>query len=204
MPGDLTVSAIVDLLMQKATAAEIRAVIEAASAAQGALADSALQPDGDGSQLTGLTAAQVGLGAIDPSGPNPGDFLIGVADSLYEKKTLDETRQTIGGGVMNARTGTTEVANSADLWVGTTLTNAAATTYTVPVDSTFDVGRIPQEGTVIPIYSMGPGLVTVVPDTGVTIASRDAAMTLVGQFSGAALVHTSATDGWILVGDLTA
>lgn len=41
------------------------AITDYATAAQGALADSALQPAGNGSALTGLTKGQVGLGNVD-------------------------------------------------------------------------------------------------------------------------------------------
>lgn len=73
--ADLTTSADVDDLLTAASDAEFRSKLGLgtaattastayATAAQGATADSALQPDGDGSALTGITATQVGLGNV--------------------------------------------------------------------------------------------------------------------------------------------
>lgn len=98
----------------------------------------------------------------------------------------------------NAQTGTTYTFVLSDARAFVTLSNAAAITATVPLNSTtaFPVG------TVIDFSQTGAGQVTIAPAGGVTINSADAKLKLRVQYSGASLIKT-ATDTWLLVGDIT-
>jgi hypothetical protein len=73
--------------------ASVQDVAAFATAAQGATADSALQPDGDGSALTGITAAQVSalpaasaaVGAKITSKITAGNYTVGTTSALELK-----------------------------------------------------------------------------------------------------------------------
>lgn len=99
----------------------------------------------------------------------------------------------------NSQTGTAYTLAIADQYGKTvTLSNASANTCTVPPNSSvaFPVG------TVINVVQIGAGQTTITAGAGVTINSADAKLKLRVQYSGATLVKT-ATDTWILFGDIT-
>lgn len=74
---------------------------------------------------------------------------------------------------------------------------AAAGTFTVPANASVAY----PVGTRIYVEQAGAGVVTITPDTGVTIQSRGAVFDTAGQFAVAVLVQVTA-DEWILSGDL--
>jgi len=98
---------------------------------------------------------------------------------------------------INAQTGTTYTLVLADGGKAVELTNASATTLTVPPNSSvaFPVG------TVIELDQLGAGQVTIAAGSGVTIRSAGTLLKLRAQFSAASL-RKQATDTWLLVGDL--
>lgn len=100
----------------------------------------------------------------------------------------------------NAQTGTTYtfvIGDGSNVFC--TFSNAGAITVTVPPNSSvaFPVN------TKIDCAQVGAGQVTFAQGSGVTINSKSSNKKLVGQYSGATLIKT-ATDTWLLVGDLTA
>lgn len=98
----------------------------------------------------------------------------------------------------NAQTGTTYTFVLGDANNCVSLSNANAIALTVPPNS--DVAFTTE--TVIDIYQLGAGQVTITPGSGVTLRSRNG-LKLAGQYAGATL-RKIATDEWIVVGDVTA
>jgi hypothetical protein len=80
-----------------------------------------------------------------------------------------------------------------------TLTNAAAITLTVPLNSSVAFAI----GTQITITQGGAGTVTVAGAVGVTVNSADGDLKLRTQWSAATLIKI-ATNSWILIGDIKA
>jgi hypothetical protein len=76
-----------------------------------------------------------------------------------------------------------------------TLSNAAAITVTVPLNSSVAFAT----GAVVNLQQIGAGQVTVTGASGVTINGTGTALR--AQWSAASLVKT-ATDTWTLIGDL--
>ena len=99
---------------------------------------------------------------------------------------------------LNAQTGTSYTLVIGDNYGMVTLSNANAITLTVPPNSSvaFPVGAN------ITIVQTGAGQVTVSPGSGVTIYAAGSATKLRVQYSAATLIKT-ATNTWILVGDIT-
>lgn len=58
-------------------------------------------------------------------------------------------------------------------------------------------------GTRIGIVQIGAGAVSVSASTGVTLLSYSSFRKLLGQYAGAEVYHTSTTDTWVLIGQLT-
>jgi hypothetical protein len=78
------------------------------------------------------------------------------------------------------------------------MNKATAVTVTVPPND--EVGF--STGTVISIFQLGAGQVTIDPGDGVTIRSPGSKLKLTGQYSSAAL-RKRGTDEWVLTGDIT-
>jgi hypothetical protein len=100
---------------------------------------------------------------------------------------------------LNAQTGTTYTLVAGDAGDLVTLTNAAAITLTVPLNSSVAFAI----GTQITITQSGAGTVTVAGAVGVTVNSADGDLKLRTQWSAATLIKT-ATNSWILIGDIKA
>jgi hypothetical protein len=100
---------------------------------------------------------------------------------------------------LNAQTGTTYTLVASDAGDLVTLTNAAAITLTVPLNSSVAFAI----GTQITITQSGAGTVTVAGAVGVTVNSADGDLKLRTQWSAATLIKT-ATNSWILIGDIKA
>ena len=98
---------------------------------------------------------------------------------------------------INEQTGTAYTTVLADQSKLVTLTNASAITLTIPANSSVAY----PVGTKIDIAQLGAGQVTVVGAGGVTVNATPT-LKLRDQYSGASCVKT-ATDTWLLVGDLS-
>jgi len=99
---------------------------------------------------------------------------------------------------LNTQTGTTYTLVAGDAGDLVTLSNAAAITLTVPLNSSVAFAT----GTQITIAQTGAGQVTVAGAVGVTVNGADSATKLRTQWSAATLIKT-ATNSWILIGDIT-
>lgn len=112
-------------------------------------------------------------------------------------KTLDESNR-ITGTPGNAQTGTTYTLVLSDAGKLVTLSNASAIALTIPTN---DSVAFPVN-TRIDLAQLGAGKVTV-GGAGVTINSKSGNKSIGAQYVGATLVKT-ATDTWLLLGDLIA
>ena len=137
--------------------------------------------------------------------PAATDTLVGRAttDTLTNKTltsptlntpTINDARQNL---TLNAQTGTTYTLVLTDNGRLVTLSNAAAITLTVPLNSSVAFAT----GAVINIQQIGAGQVTVAGAAGVTVTGTGTKLRT--QYSAAALVKTG-TDSWTLIGDLSA
>jgi hypothetical protein len=133
------------------------------------------------------------IGGVDVLRVNSNNlFIWGVATSLWYPVLTTQTAVQI-----NAQTDPTYTLVLADINKLVTMTNASPNVLTVPpnVDVALAVGAR------IEVSAGGVGQTGISAGAGVTINSKDALLALTGQFSGATLTKT-ATDTWLLVGDL--
>jgi len=135
--------------------------------------------------------------------PAATDTLVGKAttDTLTNKTltsptlntpTINDARQNL---TLNAQTGTTYTLVLTDNGRLVTLSNAAAITLTVPLNSSVAFAT----GAVVNIQQIGAGQVTVAGASGVTVTGTGTKLRT--QYSAAALVKTG-TDSWTLIGDI--
>lgn len=165
-----------------------------------------------------VTAAQVGapaLSAIDAKG----DLYVGSANDTVDNLTVGtnntvlvaDSGETLGikwdtltsdqvpvAGV-NTQTGTTYTFVAADAGKFVTFGASAATTATVPANSSVAYST----GTVINLVQLGAGQVTVSGASGVTVSAPDSATKLAARYAAAQLLKT-ATNDWVLIGNVTA
>jgi hypothetical protein len=136
--------------------------------------------------------------------PAATDTLVGKAttDTLTNKTltsptlntpTINDARQNL---TLNAQIGTTYTLVLTDNGRLVTLSNAAAITLTVPLNSSVAFAT----GAVVNIQQIGAGQVTVAGASGVTLNGTGTALR--AQWSAASLVKT-ATDTWTLIGDIS-
>ena len=109
---------------------------------------------------------------------------------------LEVTGNVVSQVSINAQTGTTYTTVLADQSKLVTLTNASAITVTIPANSSVAY----PVGTKIDFAQLGAGQVTFAGASGVTVNSTPT-LKLRAQYSGASCIKT-ATDTWLLVGDL--
>src|SRR6056300_604937 len=111
---------------------------------------------------------------------------------------IDITGNVIAQSAINAQTGTTYTTVIGDASKLVTLSNASAITLTIPANSSVAY----PVGTKIDFAQVGAGQVTVAGAGGVTVNSTPT-LKLRAQYSAATCIKT-ATDTWLLVGDLEA
>lgn len=99
---------------------------------------------------------------------------------------------------LNNQTGTTytTVLNDSSKYI--TMTNAAASTLTIPPNSSVAYPI----GTTIYVQQLGAGQVTLTPGSGVTFRSADDAYKLAVQYSGCSLIKIL-SDTWGIMGDVS-
>ena len=157
---------------------------------------------GSSSGTTTLQAAAVASGTLTL--PAATDTLVGKAttDTLTNKTltsptlntpTISDARQNI---TLNAQTGTTYTLVLTDNGRLVTLSNAAALTVTVPLNSSVAFAT----GAIVNLQQIGAGQVTVAGASGVTLNGTGTKTR--AQWSAASLIKT-ATDTWTLIGDIT-
>jgi hypothetical protein len=125
------------------------------------------------------------------------DGAVAIEDLALAVETVIDSLPSGALITRNAQTGTAYTLAASDGGKLVTLTNAAAITLTVPVNSSV---AIPVD-TRIDLLAGGAGTVTVSPAGGVTVNSKDGNLALTGQWSAATLIKT-ATNTWVLIGDL--
>lgn len=140
--------------------------------------------------------------------PAATDTLVGKAttDTLTNKTltspilntpTINDAKQNL---TLNAQTGTTYTLVLTDNGRLVTLSNAAAITLTVPLNSSVAYAT----GAIINIQQIGAGQVTIQGAAGVTITSTGATATTPktrAQYSAASIIKTD-TDSWTVIGDI--
>lgn len=99
---------------------------------------------------------------------------------------------------INAQTGTSYTLVLTDAGKLVTLTNAAAITLTIPLNSSVAYSV----GTTIDLAQLGAGQVTITPTGGVTVNGTPG-LKHRAQYSATSVIKT-ATDTWLAVGDLAA
>jgi hypothetical protein len=140
----------------------------------------------------------VGGGAME-FGNAGGDLALTAAGTERARVTsdgLEVTGNVVSEVAINAQTGTTYTTVLADQSKLVTLTNASAITVTIPANSSVAY----PVGTKIDFAQLGAGQVTFAGAGGVTVNSTPT-LKLRDQYSGASCIKT-ATDTWLLVGDL--
>lgn len=148
------------------------------------------------------TASEAGLltsfDVVDDTTPQLGGDLSLNSNDITGTGNVDITGSVIAQSSINTQTGTTYTFVLADASKLVTLNNAAAITLTIPTNSSvaFPVG------TKIDLAQLGAGQVTVAGAGGVTVNSTPT-LKLRAQYSAATCIKT-ATDTWLLVGDLEA
>jgi len=134
--------------------------------------------------------------AVLPSGGTTGQVLAKNSGTDYDASwsTLTSTR------TINAQTGTSYTAVLADAGRAAflTMTNASASTFTIPANSSvaFPVGSV------IEGAQLGAGQLTLTPGSGVTINGTPG-LKIAAQFGTFGLLKT-ATDTWLAYGRLSA
>lgn len=103
------------------------------------------------------------------------------------------------GMTFNNQTGTSYTAVLLDAHKTVTMTNASASTLTVPPNSSVAFAI----GDQINIMQLGAGQVTITAGSGVTIRSSGSKLKLTGQYSVATVIQIAA-DTWMAVGNLSA
>ena len=161
---------------------------------------------GSSSGTTTVQASAVASGTLTL--PAATDTLVGRAttDTLTNKTltsptlntpTINDARQNL---TLNAQTGTTYTLALTDNGRLVTLSNAAAITVTVPLNSSVAYAT----GAIINIQQIGAGQVTIQGASGVTITSTGATATAPvtrAQYSAASIIKTG-TDSWTVIGDI--
>ena len=107
---------------------------------------------------------------------------------------IESTKTTL-----NVQTGTSYTTVLTDRGKCITMSNAAASTLTIPLNASVAYPL----GTVITVQQLGAGQVTLTPTAGVTFQSADNAYKLVKQYSIACLIKVAMDDTWSIGGDVS-
>lgn len=142
-----------------------------------------------------LATSAEGITGTDTTRAVTPAVLDAVLDSRVDPELLIAKTQYIG---INPQTGTTYTLVLGDAGKLIDLSNAAAITLTVPTNASVAFPL----NTVIDLFQLGAGQVSVAAAVGVTIRSSGSKLKLTGQYSGATLIKKG-TDEWYLVGDIS-
>ena len=135
---------------------------------------------------------------VEDTSPQLGGNLDLNSSNVTGTGNVSITGNVTAQSALNAQTGTTYTAVLTDASKLVTLTNGGAITLTIPANS----GVAYAVGTKIDFAQLGAGQVTVAGAGGVTVNATPG-LKFRAQYSGATCIKT-ATDTWILVGDLSA
>lgn len=155
-----------------------------------------LTPSGD--NIT-IAATDTGIAnVVEDTTPQLGGDLDLNSNDITGTGSVDITGNVIAQSALNAQTGTTYTTVLADASKLVTLSNASAITLTIPANSSVAY----PVGTKIDFAQTGAGQVTVAGAGGVTVNATPG-LKFRAQYSAATCIKT-ATDTWLLVGDLSA
>jgi len=132
----------------------------------------------------------------DDTAPTLGGELDLNSNNITGSGDIDITGTVVAQSTLNAQTGTAYTTVLSDASKLVTLSNAGAVTVTIPPNSSVAY----PVGTKIDLAQLGAGQVTVAAGSGVTVNSTPT-LKLRAQYSAATCIKT-ATDTWLLVGDL--
>ncbi len=156
---------------------------------------------GSSSGTTTLVASAVASGTLTLPAITDTVVSLTATQTLTNKTltspTINDAKQNL---TLNAQTGTTYTTVLADNGKLVTLSNAAAITVTVPLNSSVAYAT----GAIINIQQIGAGQVTIQGASGVTITSTGATATAPvtrAQYSAASIIKTG-TDSWTVIGDI--
>ena len=106
---------------------------------------------------------------------------------------------TTGGYLLTNSQSTSYTLALSDLNKIIEVTAASSASITIPSNSSVPLAN----GFAVDIIQIGAGAVTIVPDAGVTLQSKDGFLKLSGQYAAVSLYKRS-TDTWAVIGDLIA
>jgi len=173
---------------------------ESAPSTSGNMADNGLTiSNGSGGRAIQIGVDDTAQGAYIQSGyVNNSNTANGLSfyNGANESMTITSDGNVVFQVGINAQTGTTYTTVLADQSKLVTLNNGSAITLTIPANSSVAY----PVGTKIDFAQLGAGQVTFAGASGVTVNSTPT-LKLRAQYSGASCIKT-ATDTWLLVGDL--
>lgn len=149
-----------------------------------------------GTGTIALTSDITFTDVVDDTTPQLGGDLDLNSSDITGTGSVDITGNVIAQSAINAQTGTTYTPVIGDASKLITLSNASAITLTIPPNASVAY----PVGTKIDLAQIGAGQVTVAQGAGVTVNSTPT-LKFRTQYSGATCIKT-ATDTWLLVGDL--
>lgn len=153
-------------------------------------------PGGTG---TFALTSQLGIqNVVEDTTPQLGGDLDLNSNDITGSGDVNITGTVVAQSTINAQTGTTYTTVIGDASKLVTLSNASAITLTIPANSSVAYAV----GTKIDLAQIGAGQVTVAGAGGVTVNATPG-LKFRAQYSAATCIKT-ATDTWILVGDLSA
>ena len=155
------------------------------------------QPDSAGAFTVSYSGSAID-NVVEDTTPQLGGNLSLNSNDIDGTGNIDITGNVIAQSAINTQTGTSYTLVIGDASKLVTLSNASAITLTVPANSAvaFPVG------TKIDLAQLGAGQVTVAGAGGVTVNATPG-LKFVAQYSAATCIKT-ATDTWLLVGNLEA
>jgi hypothetical protein len=145
---------------------------------------------------TDYLASETFTTLVEDTTPQLGGDLDLNSNDITGTGDISITGTVIAQSTINAQTGTTYTTVLGDASKLVTLSNASAITLTIPANSSVAY----PVGTKIDLAQIGAGQVTVAGASGVTVNSTPT-LKFRAQYSAATCIKT-ATDTWLLVGDL--
>ena len=156
------------------------------------------QPDSAGAFTVSYSGTAGIADILEDTTPQLGGNLDLNSNDIDGTGNIDITGNVVAQSAINAQTGTTYTLVLSDASKLVTLSNASAITLTIPTNASVAY----PVGTKIDLAQIGAGQVTVAGAGGVTVNATPG-LKFVAQYSAATCIKT-ATDTWLLVGNLEA
>lgn len=142
----------------------------------------------------------------DAALPSPSDGVVCFVQQTNTGSVINQVQYYSGGRWRYINDSTTLVNKTSSYTVDLP---DAGKTLTIDSASNLDITIPPNSSTPFPVGSrldvvrVGTGTITFVPDTGVTINSKNSNKKIAARYSAASIIKTD-TNTWVLIGDLTA